>query len=80
MTNHNLFQYIVIDHELNPPSFGGNHEVGTYTRSCISKSPKRSLAMEEGTYSRRHEGVEGCPVLQTRQFWKGSKLLWEQVD
>ena len=78
MTSHNLYKYVVIDHELNPPSFGGNHEVGTFTTTSISRSPKRALAGENSTS--RHEGVEGCPVLQTRQFWKGNKLLWERID
>jgi hypothetical protein len=78
MTSHNLYKYVVIDHELCPPSFGGNHEVGTLTITSISRSPKRALAGENPTY--RHEGVEGCPVLQTRQFWKGNKLLWEKCD
>ena len=76
----NLYKYKIVEHQQNPPSCGGNWECGTYTRVCISTSPKKALAMEEGTYTRKFEGVDGVPVLQEHTFTKGNKVIFNKWD
>jgi hypothetical protein len=57
-----MYKYIVTELQSLPPSLGGNHEYGSETITCFSPSPKKAVAME-GTVTRSHEGVVGCPVL-----------------
>ena len=57
-----MYKYIVTELQSLPPSLGGNHEYGSETITCFYPSPKKAVAME-GTVTRSHEGVEGCPVL-----------------
>jgi hypothetical protein len=60
MYQKNLYKYTVINYTQNPPSLGGNWEVGTETSVCFSRSPKKAMAFE-GAVTERYEGVDGLP-------------------
>ncbi len=75
----NLYMKKEIEHMQNPPSCGGNWECGTITRVCISRSPKKAVAMA-GDITGRYEGVEGVPIMRRRVFTKGNKVLFDKWD
>ena len=79
MYQKNLYKYTVINYTQNPPSLGGNWEVGTETSVCFSRSPKKAMAFE-GAVTERYEGVMGCPVLRSRTLSKGGKILFDIMD
>ena len=75
----NFYMMKEIEHMQNPPSCGGNWECGTVTRVCISRSPKKAVAMA-GDITVRYEGVEGVPIMRQRVFTKGNKVLFDKWD
>ena len=75
----NLYMMKEIEHMQNPPSCGGNWECGTVTRVCISRSPKKAVAMA-GDITVRYEGGEGVPIMRQRVFTKGNKVLFDKWD
>ena len=79
MSQNNIYKMTEIEHQQNPPSFGGNWEYGSVTRVCMSRSPKVACAMS-GNITVRYEGVDGVPIMRQRVFTKGNKVLFDKWD
>ena len=75
----NFYMMKEIEYMQNPPSCGGNWECGSVTRVCMSRSPKKAVAMA-GDITVRYEGVEGVPIMRQRVFTKGNKVLFDKWD
>lgn len=74
-----MFKFTQIDHMSNPPSCGGNYEAGTYTRVCFSNSPKKATTFR-GVVVSQMQGVEGCPIMQTRRLERDGKVIFDLWD
>ena len=79
MSQNNIYKMTEIEHQQNPPSFGGNWEYGSVTRVCMSRSPKVAFAMS-GDITVRYEGVDGVPIMRQRILTKGGKVLFDKWD
>ena len=79
MSQNNIYKMTEIEHQQNPPSFGGNWEYGSVTRVCMSRSPKVATAMS-GNITVRYEGVDGVPIMRERVLTKGGREIWRKYD
>ena len=79
MSQNNIYKMTEIEHQQNPPSFGGNWEYGSVTRVWVSRSPKVACAMS-GNITVRYEGVDGVPIMRQRILTKGGKVIFDKWD
>jgi hypothetical protein len=74
-----MYKYTHITYTQNPPSCGGNWEVGTQKVVTFSRSAKEACA-GRGVRAYVMTGVEGCPIMEYRRLERDGKLIFEEWD